>query len=86
MAEAPREGTPAPAAPDVQKIIDELKAANIALVEKVNALEERSKGFDQKITALSGEAAKANAAKKDEIETKKKEFDSASHWATKSNG
>lgn len=73
----PDEGIPAPAPVDYSKIIDELKAANVALVEKVNALEEKSKGFDQKITALSGEAAKANAAKKDEIETKKKEFDEA---------
>ena len=86
MTEAPIEGTPAPAAPDVQKVIDELKAANIALVEKVNALEERSKGFDQKITALSGEAAKANAAKKDEIETKKKEFDESYERAMESLG
>lgn len=72
----PEEGIPAGGV-DYAKIIDELKAANIALVEKVNALEERSKGFDAKITALSGEAAKANAVKKDEIEVKKKEFDEA---------
>ena len=82
----PDEGIPAGGAVDYSKIIDELKAANIALVEKVNALEERSKGFDQKITALSGEAAKANAAKKDDIETKKKEFDEAYDRAMESLG
>ena len=82
----PHEGIPAPGPVDYSKIIDELKAANIALVEKVNALEERSKGFDQKITALSGEAAKANAAKKDDIEVKKKEFDEAYDRAMESLG
>ena len=82
----PDEGIPAPGPVDYSKIIDELKAANIALVEKVNALEERSKGFDQKITALSGEAAKANAAKKDDIEVKKKEFDEAYDRAMESLG
>ena len=82
----PNEGIPAPAPVDYSKIIDELKAANIALIEKVNALEERSKGFDQKITALSGEAAKANAAKKDDIEVKKKEFDEAYDRAMESLG
>ena len=82
----PDEGIPAGGAVDYAKIIDELKAANIALVEKVNALEERSKGFDAKITALSGEAAKANAAKKDEIETKKREFDESYERAMESLG
>ena len=82
----PDEGIPAPGPVDYSKIIDELKAANIALVEKVNALEERSKGFDAKITALSGEAAKANAAKKDDIEVKKKEFDEAYDRAMESLG
>ena len=55
--EAPKEGTPAPAAPDVQKIIDELKAANVALAEKITALEAKSRSYDEKITALSGAAA-----------------------------
>lgn len=82
----PDEGIPAGGAVDYGKIIDELKAANVALIEKVNALEERSKGFDAKITALSGEAAKANAAKKDEIETKKKEFDASYERAMESLG
>lgn len=82
----PDEGIPAGGAVDYGKIIDELKAANVALIEKVNALEERSKGFDAKITALSGEAAKANAAKKDEIETKKKEFDESYERAMESLG
>ena len=72
--------------PKISKIIDELKAANIALVEKVNALEERSKGFDMKISALSGEAAKVNAGKKDDIEIKKKEFDEAYDRAMESLG
>lgn len=84
----PDEGTPAPTTPDHQKVIDELKAASIALAEKVSALEERSKGFDAKITALSGEAAKANAAaKKDGIEVKRKEeFDEAYDKAMESLG
>ena len=34
----PEEGIPAGGAVDYGKIIDELKAANVALVEKVNAL------------------------------------------------
>ena len=82
----PDEGIPAPAPVDYSKIIDELKAANIALVEKVNALEERSKGLDMKISALCGEAAKVNAAKKDEIETKKREFDESYERAMESLG
>ena len=82
----PNEGIPAPAAVDYSKIIDELKAANIALIEKVNALEERSKGFDMKISALSGEAAKANTAKQVDIETKKNEFDEAYDRAMESLG
>ena len=56
MTEAPIEGTPAPQAPDYQKAIEELKAANVALVEKLNALEEKNKGYDAKITALTGAA------------------------------
>ena len=82
----PEEGIPAGGAVDYGKIIDELKAANVALIEKVNALEEKSKGYDAKITALSGEAAKANAAKKDDIEVKKKEFDEAYDKAMESLG
>ena len=82
----PDEGIPAPAPVDYSKIIDELKAANVALIEKVNALEERSKSFDMKISALSGEAAKANAAKKDDIEVKKKEFDESYERAMESLG
>ena len=77
MTEPPKEGTPAPTAPDVQKIIDELKAANIALVEKVTALEEKSKGFDEKITALSGAQAQANAQEKNKIDAAKAGFDAA---------
>ena len=50
---APDEGTPAPTTPDYAKVIEELKAANTALVQKVTALEEKSKGYDAKITALS---------------------------------
>ena len=56
----PEEGIPNPAV-DYAKIIDELKTANAALVEKVNALEEKSKGYDEKITALSGAAAQKQA-------------------------
>lgn len=53
---APDEGTPAPATPDYAKVVEELKAANVALVQKVAALEEKSKGYDAKITALSSPA------------------------------
>ena len=53
---APDEGTPAPTTPDYAKVIEELKAANTALVQKVSALEEKSKGYDAKITALSAPA------------------------------
>ncbi len=53
---APDEGTPAPTTPDYAKVIEELKAANTALVQKVSALEEKSKGYDAKITALSSPA------------------------------
>lgn len=86
MTEPPAEGTPAPTVNDYAKVIDELKAANIALVEKVTALEEKSRGYDAKITALSGEAAKANAAKKEEIDAKKKEFDESYERAMASLG
>jgi len=77
MAEAPIEGTPAPAAPDVQKIIDELKAANVALVEKISALEAKSKSYDEKITALSGAAAQKQADGRQAKEDAKSEIDAA---------
>ena len=56
MTDAPIEGTPAPTTPDLQKAIEELKAANVALVEKLTAIEEKNKGYDAKITALTGAA------------------------------
>ena len=55
----PEEGTPAPTTPDYAAVIEELKAANVALAQKVVALEEKSKGYDAKITALSTPAAPA---------------------------
>lgn len=75
--EAPKEGTPAPAAPDVQKIIDELKAANVALVEKIAALEAKSRSYDEKITALSGAAAQKQQAGVKAKEEAKSEIDAA---------
>lgn len=75
--EAPKEGTPAPAAPDVQKIIDELKAANVALAEKITALEAKSKSYDEKITALSGAAAQKQAADRKVKEDARSEIDAA---------
>ena len=77
MTDAPQEGTPAPTVNDYAKVIDELKAANIALVEKVTALEEKSKGYDAKITALSGAQAQANAKEKNKIDAAKADFDAA---------
>ena len=77
MTGAPNEGTPAPTTPDYQKVIDELKAANIALVEKVTALEEKSRAYDAKITALSGAQANANAQEKSKIDEAKADFDAA---------
>ena len=77
MTGAPDEGTPAPTTPDYQKVIDELKAANIALVEKVTALEEKSKGYDAKITALSGAANQAHAQEKAKVDQAKADFDAA---------
>lgn len=77
MTEAPKEGTPAPTTPDVQKIIDELKAANVALVEKITALEAKSKSYDEKITALSGAAAQKQAADQKAKEDAKSEIDAA---------
>ena len=77
MPEPPKEGTPAPTVNDYAKVIDELKAANIALVEKVTALEEKSKGYDAKITALSGAQAQANAQEKNKIDAAKADFDAA---------
>ena len=77
MTDAPQEGTPAPTVNDYAKVIDELKAANIALVEKVTALEEKSKGYDAKITALSGAQAQANAQEKNKIDATKADFDAA---------
>ena len=72
----PEEGTPAPATPDVQKIIDELKAANAALAEKVTALEAKSKSYDEKISALSGAAAQKQTDQKAK-EDAKSEIDAA---------
>ena len=71
MTEAPKEGTPAPKTPDYQKAIEELKAMNVALVEKIAKLEENSKSFDEKITALSG------AAQKQAQENVKKTYESS---------
>lgn len=71
MTEAPKEGTPAPTTPDYQKAIEELKAMNVALVEKIAKLEENSKSFDEKITALSG------AAQKQAQENVKKTYESS---------
>ena len=77
MTEPPKEGTPAPTAPDVQKIIDELKAANIAMIEKITALEAKSKSYDEKITALSGAAAQKQADDRQAKEAAKSEIDAA---------
>ena len=77
MTEAPKEGTPAPTTPDVQKVIDELKAANVALVEKITALEAKSKSYDEKITALSGAAAQKQAADEKARQEAKSEVDAA---------
>ena len=76
MTEPPKEGTPAPAVNDYARVIDELKAANIALVEKVTALEAKSKSYDEKITALSG-AANANANAQEKVDAAKADFDAA---------
>ena len=62
MTNPPDEGTPAPQTPDYAKAIEELKAANVALVQKIGELESKNKSYDEKITALSTsrqEAAKA---------------------------
>ena len=75
MTGAPNEGTPAPTTPDYQKTIDELKAANIAMIEKITALEEKSKNYDAKINALSGAQANANAQEK--VDAAKADFDAA---------
>ena len=77
MPEPPKEGTPAPTAPDVQKVIDELKAANIAMIEKITALEAKSKSYDEKITALSGAAAQKQADDRNAKEAAKSEIDAA---------
>ena len=77
MPEPPKEGTPAPTAPDVQKVIDELKAANIAMIEKITALEAKSKSYDEKITALSGAAAQKQADDRKAKEAAKSEIDAA---------
>ena len=70
----PDEGTPAPKTPDYAAVIEELKAANVALAQKVVALEEKSKGYDAKISALS---APAPAAADDKIAAAKSELDKA---------
>ena len=77
MTEPPKEGTPAPTTPDVQKIIDELKAANIAMIEKITALEAKSRSYDEKITALSGAAAQKQADDRKAKEDAKSEIDAA---------
>ena len=72
----PEEGIPAGGAVDYSKLIDELKAANVALVEKVTALEAKSKSYDEKITALSGAAAQKQAADR-KAKDEKSEIDAA---------
>ena len=75
----PDEGTPAPKTPDYGKVIEELKAANVALAQKVVALEEKSKGYDAKISALSAPAPNPAAAddKEAKIAAAKSELDKA---------
>lgn len=72
----PDEGTPAPKTPDYGKVIEELKATNVALAQKIVALEEKSKGYDAKITALSAPAPEA-AAKEEKLAAAKSELDKA---------
>ena len=72
----PDEGTPAPQTPDYGKVIEELKAANVALAQKVVALEEKSKGYDAKISALSAPAPAADE-KEAKLAAAKSELDKA---------
>lgn len=73
----PDEGTPAPQTPDYGKVIEELKAANVALAQKVVALEEKSKGYDAKISALSAPAPAPADDKDAKIAAAKSELDKA---------
>lgn len=73
----PEEGIPAGGAVDYAKIIDELKAANAALAGKVDALEAKSRSYDEKISALSGAAAQKQAADRKAKEDAKSEIDAA---------
>lgn len=72
----PDEGTPAPKTPDYGKVIEELKAANVAMAQKIVALEEKSKGYDEKISALSAPAPKQDE-KAAQIAAAKSELDKA---------
>ena len=72
----PDEGTPAPQTPDFGKVIEELKAANVAMAQKIVALEEKSKGYDAKISALSAPAPKQDE-KDAKIAAAKSELDKA---------
>ena len=56
----PDENIPASQTPDVMKALEELKAANAAIVQKLEAAEKKNSELEAKLTALS--AAKAAPA------------------------
>ena len=62
MTNPPDEGTPAPVTPDYAKAIEELKATNVALVQRIVDLESKNKSNEEKIVALSGERQQATKA------------------------
>lgn len=58
-AKPPEEGVPVP---DYQSTINELKAANVALTQRLQTLEAANAALDQKMNALTSQKAEAPAA------------------------
>lgn len=69
----PDENVPAPEVPDIKKMLEELKAANAAIVQKLEAAEKKNAELDAKLTALSAAKAAAPAP----AEPEKSELDIA---------
>jgi hypothetical protein len=55
----PDENVPASQTPDIMQALEELKAANAAIVQKLEAAEKKNSELEARVTALS--AAKAGA-------------------------
>lgn len=69
----PDENVPASVTPDIKKMLEELKAANAAIVQKLENAEKKNSELDAKLTALSAAKTAAPAP----AEPKESELDIA---------